>query len=68
MTEKPEDFTPYKNRAEHEYLNKMTVLIVKCRNIIKNAEEAVTEIRETTEKYFDHSTNIKRKEDHDKEI
>ncbi len=58
-----EDFTPYPDRVEHNYVNKMTALIVRARLIIDSATKVVDEIKDTTEKHAQYTTNQKRKED-----
>ena len=57
------EYRPFKDRLEHDYLNKMTALIVRCRKIIKDAEEVVGDIKDTTESYLKTSAERTRKED-----
>ena len=58
-----DDCYPYQSRKEHDFVNKMTVLIIKQRNIIDEATKSVNELQDAVDAYLSHATNARRKED-----
>ena len=59
------DYKPYKDREEHRYVNKMTVIIARLRLAIKAGEQAIDDLQEETEDHIE--TFLKRRRGSDKE-
>ena len=58
-----ENFKPFKDRAEHDYLNRMTVLLAQARLVCKNGVAVINQIQETTEEYLELSMKRVRQDD-----